>query len=335
MTSCESLFQNIEADTINQDILNYVLKYGNSASLSILNPGREIFSLESVPGIIGYKVGSSCAIVFGEPLCKPEDRLILIQGFEKFCKEKGWHIIYFCCSDAFTIWYKTHFKGSNMQVGEEFFLIPTKGLKTGNKSRALRNKINLSLRFGIRVAEYKNYNPQLENKIEKLAQRWVNRRKGAQIYLSQVDLFAQRVGKRWFYALYENRVVGVLLLHEVQARQGWLIQFLMTEKDAPIGTSEQLIATCMQALAKEECPFLSFGAAQAPQLGEIQGLSKTSKRLARVIFKLAAKLFQLEKRRRFWRKFQPEAEHFHLVFSSSRIRFRDVISFFRALHVDI
>src|SRR4029079_10605435 len=110
------------------------------------------------------------------------------------------------------------------------------------------------------------------------------------------------------YARHGQDIVGVLLLSELEARQGWLLQFLMTLPDAPNGTSEQLVVSALQTLQAENCHFLSFGVAQIEELGEIIGLNIFSAWLGRLAFKAAKRIFHLDRRRRYWRKFQPHKE---------------------------
>jgi len=193
--------------------------------------------------------------------------------------------------------------------------------------------VNNALRAGIGVHEYVDLNPALEQAIEHVGIAWLKGRQGPQLYLAQVRLFAERKGKRWFYAQHGESIVGALLLNQVEVRQGWLVQFLMTTPEAPIGTSEQLVISALNTLRDEGCHFLSFGAAQGQKLGEIMGLGIISAWLARTAFKVFKKVFHLDKRRRYWRKFRPHTEPAYLVFSASRVGFREIFGVMRALNV--
>jgi lysylphosphatidylglycerol synthetase-like protein (DUF2156 family) len=222
-----------------------------------------------------------------------------------------------------------------MKVGEELILNPENMRNSGTKSSGLRNKVNLALRSGIRFDEYLGQDPKLEEDLEQVGLSWLKGRKGPQIYLSQVKVFEQRLGKRWFYAKHEGKIVGLLILHSLEAREGWLVQFLMTVPGAPKGTSEQLVVAPLSQLRKEGCRFFSFGVAQKENVGEIEGLNTLSEWIVRTVFKIAKMMFHLDRRRRYWRKFQPQREPSYLLFSERGIDLKGVRSVMRSLNVSI
>ncbi len=56
-----------------------------------------------------------------------------------------------------------------------------------------------------------------------------------QIYIAQVSLFQDRLGKRWFYAECGGCLVGVLTLDRMEASGGWFLSHMMILNDAPVG----------------------------------------------------------------------------------------------------
>jgi hypothetical protein len=67
---------------------NIIQKWGCAPSLALLNPSCRIFKIDGVEGVIGYRIESRCAIVFGDPLCAAENRILLINAFQKFCSNE-------------------------------------------------------------------------------------------------------------------------------------------------------------------------------------------------------------------------------------------------------
>lgn len=314
-------------------VAEFIRRWGGSASIALLDPSFEIFSTPGVEGIIGYRLESRCAVVFGDPLCNPVNEPILVRAFHKFCKEKGWRVAYVTASERFAKWSIKHTCGSLIETGEELTLDPHRNPRSGAKGRALRNKVNNSIRAGIEVLEYTGFNNELQKNIEQVGVIWLSERKGPQIYLAEVDLFAERTGKRWFYAKHGENIVGVLQLNKLEARQGWSLHLVMTVPSAPMGTSEQLVLSAINALKEEGCHFLTFGISQAENLGEMQGIGICSEWIARSVFKLAKRVFHLDTRRRFWRKFQPQKENSYLLFSEPGIRLSNLLSVMRSLNV--
>jgi hypothetical protein len=50
-------------------LADYVRRWGNSASTTLFNSNCLIFSVPGLDGLVGYRIDSNYAIVFGEPLC--------------------------------------------------------------------------------------------------------------------------------------------------------------------------------------------------------------------------------------------------------------------------
>jgi lysylphosphatidylglycerol synthetase-like protein (DUF2156 family) len=256
----------------------------------------------------------------------------LAQAFQHYCKEEGWRVAYITVSEGFAKWAIQHVSGSLMAVAEELVVDPHVDRKTGTKERNLRNKVKIAQRAGVTVHEYLGNEPALENAIEEVGNAWLKGRKGAQLYLAQVQLFAERLGKRWFYARHGEGIVGVALLNQLSARNGWLMQLLLISPDAPNGTSEQLVTATLQALRSEGCRFLSFGAAQSEELGEMIGIHPVIQWLARMGFQAMKRIYHLDRRRDYWKKYQPQSEGSYILFSEKRVGLREGLSVIRALN---
>ena len=317
------------------DIADFVRRYGGSSSISLFDSGCEVFQVPEIEGIIGYHLSNKCAVVIGDPLCPPESALSLAVAFQEWCDEKGYSYIYVTASEQFSQQALNTVCSSMIEIGEDFYLSDECNPKKGSKGRALRNKLNNAKRANLEILEYTQDDADLEQKLTDVSEKWVENRKGPQIYLADVDLFKDKVGKRWFYAEHQNEIVGILQLTELEGKGGWLLQILMATPDAPLGTSEQLVYTAFERLKTEGSAFLSFGVAQTRELGLIVGLGKVAETMGRFLFKIAQKTFNLDKRRRYLRKFQPKKEPAYILFRSNKIRLNEIISLARSLHVNI
>lgn len=322
-------------DIARDKLAEYIQRWGNSASVTILDRDCHLFFLPDIEGVIGYRLIDQCAVVFGDPICAAKDMPQLAETFARFCKEQEWHVVYMTASKSFAEWSINKICSSLMEVGEELQLNPSNNPFSGRKSRGLRNKVNLAARAQLEVLEYKGNDPHLEEKIRQVGLNWIKGRQGPQIFFGQMRVFDERIGKRWFYAKNEQGIVGVMILQQMEARQGWLVQFLMKTLDAPKGTTEQLVISALNVLRDEGARSLSFGVSQNKRVGEVQGLGKISEWIVRIVFNISQKLFHLDRRRRFWRKFQPEGEPSYLLFSEPGIGIKDVKSVMRALNVSL
>src|SRR5262249_1208591 len=148
-------------------------------------------------------------------------------------------------------------------------------------------------------------------------------RRGLQVHISNVYLFTNRLGKRWFYAKLGDQVIGAIALNRLHSKNGWHINHLMVIPDAPNGVPELLMISVLELLEKEGCPFATVGSIASEKLGEIKGLGRFFTMVARTIFNTANKLIQLEGLNTFWGKFHPKSRPSYLIFSRNKIGIRE------------
>jgi|GEM_PF-406123 len=315
-------------------IIKGIRSWGGPVSDAILNSGCQIFTCKEVEGFVGYYLTTSCAIVMGDPLCNGEKRALLASTFHEFCRAKKLTTIYVAVSKNFADWALQHVCQASIEFGEELSVDPHVDLQKERGSHAVlrRKKIKHAVLEGTIVEEYIPSQADLEQKMDEVGVAWLKERRGAQIYLSPIKLFAEPEGKRWFYAQRGGEIVGVAALHPREGRQGWLLNHLITTKKASHGTSELLISSVLQKFAKENCPYVAFGIVPGSSLGEIKGMGKGSAWLSRLGFMCAQRVFHLEGRKKFWEKFDPYCEPSYLLFSEPSIKVREVIALLRALH---
>jgi lysylphosphatidylglycerol synthetase-like protein (DUF2156 family) len=314
-------------------LVELVRKWGETNTDGILDKTTQIFSVPHIDGIIGYRTELKNAVVYGDPVCTPAHKLALAQEFENYCRSKRMQAIYVIVSEEFANMAVEHLSFSLIEYGKKFILDPLKHAES--KTALLRKKIRQSARNGIEVREYTDQDPHLEQSIEQVANAWVQSRKGIQIYLAGLSLFADRPGKRWFYAQQEGRVIGVGILNALHNHQGWLLNNVMVERDAPSGVSEHLVVAMLEALEKEQCRFVLIGPVPAKELGRVVGLGRILTPLAARSYKILRKLFHLDGHEIFWEKFQPELKPSCLLFPKRRFGPSSVIALLRAFNISL
>jgi lysylphosphatidylglycerol synthetase-like protein (DUF2156 family) len=314
------------------EIANYVKRWGSSASIALLDPTCSIFKTSNVDGLIGYQTKGKLAFVTGDPVCDASAQENLSKAFEDFCSEKKLTVVYTQISENFANnEYQKH-KGALLEVGYDLYVDPRNDPTIGNDSRMLRKKVHRAQNEGVKFHEYRGDDPTIEKSMEEAKSAWLKGRKGPQIFLSHVYLFTNRIAKRWFYATKGDKIVGVIMLNRLDAKSGWLINFLMATPDAPVGTTEFLVVSLLEALRREDCSYLAFGVTPSPKINKIIGLNKFSSWLARAAFKGTKWFFHLDNRRIFWEKFKPKGDKSHVLFIKQDIGLKDVFSYLKALN---
>ncbi len=316
-------------------IVECVQNWGNAASIALLDPACKIFRSPGVAGIIGYKIVSKCAIVFGDPVCPPANIAELTHDFHAYCHQIKKRVIYIAASQHFMSWALQIRCRIALAVGDEIILNPQANpcASKGKNASSLRNKYSFSIKQGIVVKEYTGNDEALEKKIEAVGKQWLESRKGPQVCLLRLDIFAERSNKRWFYAEYKGEIVGVLMLNRINAYGGWVMNMLMLSGTAPTTTSEFLLLSTFDMLRAEGCSFFSIGTSPTVQLHTTQGLGRASRWIVRRAYALAKKIFKLSDRQRYWKKFSPQLHPTYVLFSSNRLGFYEILGIMRALNV--
>jgi lysylphosphatidylglycerol synthetase-like protein (DUF2156 family) len=318
-----------------QEVLALVRKWGDVNTDGLLEETCQTFFIPEIDGFIGYKIESGHAVVFGDPVCSPNDKIVLAKAFDKDCKTKNLGVVYSIVSQDFAEWASKNSSAIAIEFGNKFILDPHKNptTKTGSKAVLVRKKVKQALKEGVEIKEYIGNDPLIEKQIEEVALNWVQKRRGPQIYLSRITLFNDRMGKRWFYAQQGGSIVGLLLLNELQAKNGWLLNNVMINGTAR-GISELLVVATLEALDKEGCRFVLAGPAPAKRLNKIEGVGGVKSTLVQLIFKMARYVFQLDGLATFWDKFQPQYESSFLLFPNKNLRFSSIKALMQALNAN-
>lgn len=314
-------------------LVELVRKWGEVNTDGVLDKTTQIFSIPHIEGLIGYRIELGNAVVYGDPVCAPSDKVALAIEFEKYCKTRKMLVIYIIVSEEFANMALEKLSFSLIEFGRKFILDPVQYVEP--KTALLRKKIRQSSRNGIEVHEYTGNDPEIEKSIEEIAIAWVLARKGIQIYLAEPTLFADRLGKRWFYATHQGKIIGFALLNKLESQEGWLLNNVMVEKDSPSGVSEHLVVAALQKIEKEQCRFVLIGPVPAKDLGKIIGLGQLIVLLASWGFKAIKKICHLDGHEVFWDKFQPELRSSYLLFPKNRFRLSSVLALLRALNITV
>jgi lysylphosphatidylglycerol synthetase-like protein (DUF2156 family) len=314
-------------------LAEYIQRWGNGSSVALFNPACLFFSVPDIEGVIGYRKAGNVAVVFGDPVCPRSDMPLLLQAFTHYCKEHGWRATYIAVSEWVCEWILQHKKTAAVHFASEIIIDPSfdPQASTGHDARALRNKHNQCVRDGILVKEYTGNDAAVEKAMSAVAQAWLQGRRGPQISFVSVDTFLQKASKRFFYTEHNGAITGVLLLNRLNAYAGWLMNIVMVKPDAHNATSEFLFMQVLGVLRDEKCTFLTTG--PSPCIPHrLSGLNAIARMTIRLGFRIVKKVFQMNNRQRYWKKFNPRKEPMFVVFGNSRVGLCEIVAILRAFN---
>lgn len=323
MKTCQE--KTAEFQNTDEELASIVKRLGNPVSTILRDSSYRLFSIPHLDGIVGYQLFGNCAVVIGDPICLPQDIAELTQAFHLHCQKNSWKIVYFLASDSFAHWALNNGCHTLIQVGEELILDPT----SFQKKQKIRWKINQSLHHGVVVKEYKDFDPSLENQMKSTIDTWLKAKHGPQISLGRLN--ASYENKRIFYALQEDKIVGLLALSPIDQFHGWVVSFFLA-LDTPVGITEHLMSSTFSILADENCHFLCLGAVAGFKLGEIKGLNVFSKFLARLIFRISRWLFHLDARKKYLNKYHPYLWPTYIL-TSEKLSINELLAIKKTLNV--
>lgn len=322
---------------IDKETLKCIRKWGGASSDAILDSKNQHFYQPAVDGLIGYRLFEKTAVVYGDPLCDPKNWQELVTSFYSYCDENGISVVYLMTSLPFYEWAKKMgFISAALHYGSFVFLNPQNDPRkeSGTHASLVRRKVRHAEKEGTSFHEYLGNDAEIEKEMEKLGSEWVAARKGPQVHISHVSLFANKYGKRWFYAQKEGKLVGTVVLNELKAKAGWHLNHLMANKDSSHGTPEMLVIGAIDKIREEGSHYVSFGIAPAKEMQDIYGLSFFTSFVAKFLFKAASRYFHLNGFESFWGKFNCSHENSYILFREKKIGLKELKALKEALNIE-
>lgn len=319
--------------------IELVRRHGRGVSHAALAPSSCHFRVPGIDGLIGFQVTYQCAVVYGDPLCAPEQRGYLANTFAAHCEANDWSILYVAASGTMQTYAREHGYGS-MQFADSLMADLQQDPEEGHEGRHLRQNLNHTRRLGVKIREYRGEEPpdgRLEAQAEAAYKQWQNSRHGPQMYLGNPRLFDDRWGHRWFIAERSGSVVGLLSMLEVGCGECTsMINLVFSTPAAPRHTNDLMVVTALKGLREEGVRSVCFGIGPRLALGRVDGLGGISEFLARRLYQLAARMMPLHSKTVFWEKYGvTRREPLYLLFRPPHLGVRLLTALGRAFHFSV
>ncbi len=319
-------------------IVKKIRQWGDITTDAILDKSCLVFTMPGLSGFIGYRCESGCAVVMGSPICDITEQENLVLAFHEFCKKNSLKVVHALITREFCEWLmQKQLAQISIEFGEKIIMDPHAPPMehTGPKASLVRRKVKHALNEGTVIQEHQRNDPKIEALMEEAGRKWLKSRKGPQVHISNVQLFTDRFGKRWFYAVKGGILTGLLQLNKLEKNEGWLLNHLMITPEASNGTPELLVVATLEQLAKENCSYVTTGIIPLTKLGKIEGMSSFGVWATRLLYQLAKRVFHLDGHRKFWEKFHPKTDPCFLAFSEKNMNPRMLIGLMKALNVTV
>ncbi len=274
------------ADDATARVTELLARYGyNSNDVVAAYPGWEYFFTADPEGVVVYVRRGRVLVANGDPLCAPEHVTEVLRRFAAFARAQRLSLCFVgaserCQSAARSIGF------GGFKVGEEPIFDLTSYAPRGDRAKKARAARNHALRLGVTVREYRpleKRDPELEREMLQVLAAWCAARPAQPLAFSlRLEPFAWMEGKRYFVAEQDGHAVGFLVCTRLAARAGVYLEDVIRRPDAPYGTTELLILTALEILARDGVREASLGVAP------LQGVERQASRAHRVLGRVAA-----------------------------------------------
>jgi phosphatidylglycerol lysyltransferase len=226
--------------------------------------------MPGVEGAIVYGEFGRVWLAAGDPIAKPEDTTVLVKGF-MLAASRAKRIAAFAPATE-------HFARQAAPLGLSVLKIgaaPYFDLKTwsprGNRGKKLRAGINQATRAGVTVELIEGFDEKFKKETAQLCLGWLKSRPAGTTFgwLLALDPFLRCERKKMFAARdAEGRLVGLLAVSPMPARDCWYLEDVIRSFNAPQGTADLLVVQALKRLRDDGAVLATLGTAPLAEEGD-------------------------------------------------------------------
>jgi phosphatidylglycerol lysyltransferase len=294
-----------------KQLLKLQEKYGyNAHSLVSIAPGANAWMSPGLEGAIVYGEFGRVWLAAGDPICKPQHMQVLVDRFLKAAKREKRIPAFVPATEAFAQQAKL-LNLIAVKVGAAPYFDLQSWNPRGNVAKKMRAGVNQALRAGIRVELVEELTDSTKLEISRLSLDWLESRRAATTFgwLLALDPFAQFEKKKLFAARDQaNKMIGLLAVSPIPARDGWYLEDVLRTKDSPAGTSDILVVETLKYLKAQGAALATLGTIPLAPEGEDKFAGKEKPMISLGVRTLARRLspfYNFEGLRTFKSKFVP------------------------------
>ena len=291
----------------NNEVFEFLRKYGrNTNSFLLAYGGCDWFKWEAPQGLVAYVCKGHTCVIAGDPLCAPEDAPAVLEAFSHHVGSK-----YRIMLTLASCWLITQLKLKGygaLEICRDPFFDLGNWKPRGNRAKKIRSAVNLARRTGITISAYRpseRRDLHLEQEMQNCAKVWLASQRGFTIrFFSAIRPLECAEEKYYFIAWHEGRLVGLVTCSPIYARNGWFIEDILRQPQAPYGTTELLITTTLQSLREEGFDVATLGPTPFVEL-ETDIKHPQRKLLLRIVLILLRPFYNFRGVVHFRKKFAP------------------------------
>ncbi len=281
----------------------------NAHALVSIMPGARLWSTPSIEGAVIYSEFGRVWLAVGDPLAAEKDVGELARRFVTAARKKR-RIPAFVPTTARFAREAVESGLVAVKIGAAPYFDLKKWAPRGDHAKKVRSGVNQARRAGVRVEAIEATGAEIKKETDALCRSWLKSRRAATKFgwLFVLDPFQHAKRKRFFAARdKDGLLVGFLAASPMPAREGWYLEDVLRQPDAPAGTADLLVVEALTHLAADGAKCATLGTSPLAREGE-QAVVCGHRLIAGMIQKAAKRLerfYNFEGLRRFKAKFVP------------------------------
>lgn len=246
------------------ELLRLQALYGyNAHSLVSIAPGALRWSTPDIDGAVIYGEFGHVWLAAGDPLAPLAERRELARQFAAFAKRKN-RVVAFVPVTAQFAGLMAPNDFAAVKVGAAPYFDLQSWNPRGECAKKLRAGVNQARRAGVEIDEaIGGVDERLRSETAEICLNWLGSHRSATTFgwLVALDPFLHSQHKRYFTARVSGKLVGFLSVSPIPLRQGWYLEDVIREPDAPKGMATLLVAEALKRLKDEGAVLATLGTA--------------------------------------------------------------------------
>ncbi|EKM56863.1 uncharacterized protein PHACADRAFT_118899 [Phanerochaete carnosa HHB-10118-sp] len=306
---------------------NLIARYGDATNTSWVDPAWTVWRDDATGAAIGYIQQGHFAVIFGKPLCEPNQIPRVVKAFLAFLRSPQMDLKpIWCCVDKSTERYLAEELGWSaiVAVAEERVNPMAKTPEADDKT--VRRKIHRAEREGVKIHDVSGEpDEELRKQIEERCRDWEAHRKGTQIHLTGVRPFDDVKHRKYFYATdKDGKICALVVLAQLAPVHGFQIKWALEYPGAPLGAIEHIVAYVIRKLGDAGVRTATFGAGAANRLQGVDNVGGFRMKTLEKAYNGISSTFHLSNKGDFRGKFGTEQDPLYICYPKGSLGVRGI-----------
>lgn len=299
-----------------EEAQNFVETYGSSAlDFFKISKEKQLFFSDLSQGFISYSVANQFAFVLEEPVCEEENKEIVLQEFEDFCRKNGLRSVYYRIDEQSLFLFES-FKKQKLFVGQEAVMTIEKFKLEGKDRKSLRNGLNSLVKKGFTCEIfYQPQTPQILDEIQFISDEWLKEFEKEEMIFSQGMFSREEIVTQDLIVIKnpEGKLEAFLNIIPDFSPQECTYDLIRKKTTAPNGSMDAMIVKLVDYAKEKNLQYINLG---LTPLGGMKEPDNTAEEILKFVYNRLGSFKHYQSLRDFKEKYADVWENKYLIYGS-------------------